>query len=363
MTATDASPALPRGFAREAAIYLRPVGLFDSAPPDAMPLAGGPLAFAACEVVVRDGDRVLRATASNEAVAAWAAALPTQQGARVTATLARLAAPRAAIAGLSLDRPRLMGVVNVTPDSFSDGGDHADAASAAAHGRALMAEGADILDIGGESTRPGARAIPVDEELRRVLPVLDALAGQGVMSVDTRRAPVMRAAIDHGAAMVNDITALTADGDSMAAAAAAEAVVLMHSQGDPGVMQEAPVYRCAPLDIYDALEARIEACAAAGIGRRRLIVDPGIGFGKTLAHNLEILRDLALFHGLGCALMIGVSRKSLFGDLGVGATPKARLAGSLSGALAALARGAHILRVHDVARTREAVTVWRAIGQ
>lgn len=262
-------------------------------------------------------------------------------------------------AGVALDRPRLLGIVNVTPDSFSDGGAFLDSAAAAAHGRAL---GADILDVGGESTRPGAAEVPVEEELRRVLPVVEALRGAAPVSVDSRKAEVMRRALAAGARIVNDVSGLTHDPEALAAARGAEAVVLMHSPGPPDVMQRLARYADVLLDVYDWLEARIAACEAAGVPRARLIADPGIGFGKTAEHNLALLRGLSLFHGLGVPLLVGLSRKSFIGRLSAGEPPGARLPGSLAGALWAASQGAQLIRAHDVAETRQALALWTALG-
>ncbi|MGE0665216.1 MAG: dihydropteroate synthase [Sphingomonadales bacterium] len=261
--------------------------------------------------------------------------------------------------------PVLMGILNVTPDSFSDGGRFLDLDAAVSHARRMIADGAGIIDVGGESTRPGADPVDPAEELERVVPVIEALQGCGVpVSVDTRRSAVMRAALDAGAGMINDVSALTADPDSLAVAAASgAAVVLMHAQGDPRTMQDAPRYVDVVAEVYTYLERRIEACARAGILIERLIADPGIGFGKTLEHNLALLRNLDRFHGLGCRLLVGASRKSFLGRLSGGAPADARLPGSLAAALAALRQGVHILRVHDVAETRQAIEVWRAIFQ
>jgi len=257
-----------------------------------------------------------------------------------------------------------MGVVNVTPDSFSDGGRYAARDTAIAHGRALKAAGADILDVGGESTRPGAAPVSIGEELDRVVPVIEALAGEGALvSVDTRRAAVMRAALAAGARIVNDVTALAGDSESLSVVAASgAAVVLMHMQGEPRTMQQDPTYRDAPLDIYDFFAARLAVCAAAGIDPARIALDPGIGFGKHDPHNLAILADLALYHGLGCALLLGASRKSFIGRLSRGEDAGHRLAGSLAAALTGLERGVQILRVHDVAETAQALAIWQAIA-
>jgi dihydropteroate synthase len=266
-------------------------------------------------------------------------------------------------AGFALTRPLLMGIINVTPDSFSDGGDFVRAADAIAQGRRLIEDGADIIDVGGESTRPGSQPTPVEDELARVLPVIAALAEAGaVVSIDTRRAAVMRAAIAAGARIVNDVTALTADPDSLAVVAASEAsVVLMHMQGEPATMQKAPHYDDAPREISDYLAARVTACRDAGIADDRIAVDPGIGFGKTIEHNLQLLANLEPFTALGVAVLVGLSRKGFIGRLSRGEPPKARDAGSIAGALAAAEGGADILRVHDVAGTAQALAVWRAI--
>ena len=263
-------------------------------------------------------------------------------------------------AGLSLDRPRVMGIVNVTPDSFSDGGEALATGDALARGREMLAAGADILDIGGESTRPGAEPVSVDDELARIIPVIEGLAGEGALvSIDSRRAAVMRAAIAAGARIVNDVTALTGDDDSLAAVAEAKdgagqgvSVVLMHMQGEPRTMQRNPTYLDAPIDIRDYLGCR----------RESLIVDPGIGFGKTLDHNLDVLARLDVLHGLGCAVVLGASRNSFIGPLSGETAAGRRAPGSIAAALAARAKGVQIFRVHDVAETCQALAVWEAIG-
>jgi dihydropteroate synthase len=252
-----------------------------------------------------------------------------------------------------------MGIINVTPDSFSDGGEHADAAVAIAHGTSLAEEGADILDIGGESTRPGSDPVPEAEECRRILPVIEALASSGHrVSVDTRKAAVMEKAASAGARIINDVSALGHDPASLRTAAKLGLpVILMHAKGDPKTMQVRPEYDDVALDVYDALRARIEACIAAGIDASRIAVDPGIGFGKTFRHNLEILHQLTLFHGLGVPLMAGVSRKAFIGSLTMERDAGRRVHGSVGGAVQAALAGAQILRVHDVAATRQALAV------
>ncbi|MCZ6604568.1 MAG: dihydropteroate synthase [Alphaproteobacteria bacterium] len=276
-----------------------------------------------------------------------------------------------AFAGLAMSgeaaQPVVMGIVNVTPDSFSDGGDSFATEAAIAHGRSHAAAGAHILDIGGESTRPGAAPISADEECARVIPVVVALATDGyLVSIDTRRAAVMAAALDAGAAIVNDVSALTDDAASLATVAGTgSCVVLMHKQGAPATMQKGPAYGHAVTEIYDYLGRRIDACDAAGIARARISVDPGIGFCKTIQHNIDLITQLGVFHGLGVPLTVGLSRKSFISDIAPdahpNADPKNRLAGSIAAALAALERGAQILRVHDVAETVQAIAVWRAL--
>jgi len=266
-------------------------------------------------------------------------------------------------AGLSLDRPLVMGIVNVTPDSFSDGGKYLGLEAAIAHGRRLAAEGAVLIDVGGESTRPGAAAVSPEEEIARTVPVVKALAAEGIcVSIDTRHAAVMREAVEAGAAIINDISALEGDPESLSVAARGGAsVVLMHMQGQPSDMQAAPVYQDAPRQVRDYLAARIEACLGAGIARERICVDPGIGFGKTLEHNLQLLAALGDLRALEVPVLLGVSRKSFIGALSRQAPPDQRLGGSLAAALVGLDRGVKILRVHDVAETVQAVAVWHAI--
>ncbi|MFT5486272.1 MAG: dihydropteroate synthase [Paracoccaceae bacterium] len=276
--------------------------------------------------------------------------------------VAALGAARASFAGIDISQPVVMGVVNVTPDSFSDGGDYFDAARAIDQALRLASEGAKIIDIGGESTRPGADPMPVADEIARVLPVIEAAVADGItVSVDTRRSAVMRAAIDAGARIINDITALADDPAALGVVAASDAsVVLMHMQGSPDTMQQAPSYRLAPFDIFDWLSARIDACVAAGIPRARIAVDPGIGFGKTDEHNMEILQRAGAFHGTGCAVAIGVSRKSFIGRIAAIEDPRDRLPGTIAATMLALSRGVQIHRVHDVAAAVQAIALWNA---
>ena len=264
-------------------------------------------------------------------------------------------------------RPLVMGVVNVTPDSFSDGGRLPDLARAVDHALALAASGADLLDIGGESTRPGAAVVPVDQELDRTLPLIEALAVRTPvpLAIDTRKPEVARAAVAAGVQLWNDVSALSFDPHSLATAVALPVpVVLMHAQGTPETMQQRPSYRDVTGEVLGFLVSRIGACVQAGIARERLLVDPGIGFGKTLEHNLTLLRDLRRFTGLGLPVLVGASRKSFIGRIDPGAVdPLDRLGGSLGAALWAAQAGAAVLRVHDVRETAQALAVWQAIGE
>ena len=259
---------------------------------------------------------------------------------------------------LSLERPLVMGVVNVTPDSFSDGGRFLDAGAAIARAQKLLGDGADLLDVGGESTRPGAAPVCEDEEVRRILPVLEALRGVPV-SVDTRRTAVMQAALAAGASMINDIEALQAPGAMQAVANSDCGICLMHMQGEPGTMQAEPRYGDVVKEVKGFLAGRIAACEMAGIARNRIVADPGFGFGKTVAHNLALLKHLPELARLGVPVLAGWSRKSSLGRI-TGRDTGERLAGSLAAALLALLGGARILRVHDVKETRDAVLVFEA---
>ena len=254
-----------------------------------------------------------------------------------------------------------MGILNVTPDSFYDGGRHFDLAQALERGRQMTADGADIIDVGGESTRPGASEVPEAEELRRVLPLVETLAADGIaVSIDTRKPAVMRAAIAAGAAMVNDVAALMAPGALEAVAATDAGVCLMHMRGEPQTMQMAPEYIDVGSEVRDFLVARARVCENAGIAHDRIVIDPGFGFGKTLAHNLELLRALPGLVATGYPVLVGLSRKSSLGKM-IGRPDGDRLAASLAAALAAVARGASLVRVHDVQETVDAFKVWVAV--
>ena len=351
--------------------YIRPVGRLTRPPgrvnatPDKVVRIGEreDLVFAALELWQRHGDgavdrRIMTASEARHEIGRGGTV-----GEHLKSALTAFAVPRAPVAGLALDRPRIMGIINVTPDSFSDGGSFASARDAVAFARRLVDEGADFIDIGGESTRPGSDPVPVDEELRRVMPVIEGLVGKvrARLSIDTRKSEVMRRAALAGVHVLNDVSALAHDPNSLRVAAETRLpVVLMHAKGDPKAMQRSPHYDNVLLDVFDALAQRVEICLRAGIARERLIVDPGIGFGKTLTHNLEVLAGLSLLHGLGTAIMLGASRKSMIGSLTGAVDPSERVPGSIATALAGAMQGASILRVHDVAQTRQALIVWEA---
>ena len=264
---------------------------------------------------------------------------------------------------IRLDQPQVMGIVNATPDSFSDGGRFTDAAAAAEAGADMAAAGAAIVDVGGESTRPGAKPVWEGDEIERVIPVVRQLAmGGAAVSVDTRKADVMTAAIEAGARMVNDVSALTHDGRSAGVIAASDVpVVLMHHRGSPETMQDDPRYDDVLVEIYLWLEEKIDAAEGAGIDRNRILLDPGFGFGKNVGHNLELMNGLAMFHSLGCPIVIGASRKRTIGALSAEAPADERLGGSIAFALKAAEQGVQLLRVHDVPETVQALRIWRGL--
>jgi len=340
--------------------FIRPTGFVDSPfghDGKVARLAGGLNWFTSVELIHEDGRRELVPVEGIEA--------RFDEG--MAADWARIVAPRASLQlgerTIRLDQPQVMGIINATPDSFSDGGAYADAGAAAEAGAVMASQGAAIIDVGGESTRPGASEVWEGDEIERVLPVVKQLAGGGcAVSIDTRKSAVMSAAIDTGAAMVNDVSALTWDPLSAELVAKAGVpVVLMHHRGDPATMQDAPRYDDALVEVYEWLEDRIAAAEEAGIARHNILVDPGIGFGKTVAHNLELLNGLALLHGLGCPIVIGASRKRMIGALAGEAPADQRLAGSLALALKAVEQGAQVVRVHDVPETVQALKVWRGL--
>jgi dihydropteroate synthase len=336
--------------------YHRPVGLVFGADAarmvaegDALPLAGmAHIAFTHVDVITRSGNVIEHD-------------MQRLSGVDDSLALSRLSAARPGFAGLNMARTKIMGIVNVTPDSFSDGGKLTTSEAGIAHGETLAGEGADILDVGGESTRPGSDVVSVADERDRIMPVIRGLAGRYVVSADTRKAVLMADAMAAGAKIINDVSALSHDPEARATMARLAApVVLMHAQGEPKTMQLAPRYDDVLLDVYDGLEERVVAAVAAGIARERIAIDPGIGFGKTFRQNLDLLAGLTIFHGLGLPLLVGLSRKGFVGALTGEKVAGNRVHGSVAGALQAALSGAHILRVHDVKATREALAVFTA---
>jgi dihydropteroate synthase len=342
-------------------LYLRPVGLLYGATAAAalssnlaLPLAGSAVAFTAAELIEGTPRKAKKRLFPTKDLA----------GARepgISELLERVTAKRPPFAGLALDRPLLMGIVNVTPDSFSDGGLYDTKEEAIAHAATLAREGAAIVDIGGESTRPGSDAVEEDEELSRVVPVIEGLNGFGaVISIDTRKASVARAAAKAGAKIFNDVSALTYDADSLKVAAETGMdVVLMHAKGAPKTMQDDPRYDDVVLEVYDYLKERVAAATGAGIGLEKISIDPGIGFGKTITHNLALIANLSLFHGLGVPILVGASRKRFIGEVSQKHESRLREPGSHAAAIAAAGQGVQMLRVHDVAGTAQALEVWR----
>ena len=328
--------------------YYRPIPMTDPAcPQGALPLAGGWCWFSLVEVLER----------GQPARLVPAIDLPAEVRDRLTAQ-------RPDFGGLGMSAPRIMGILNVTPDSFSDGGLFLRPEAALMQAR-RMAAAADVLDIGGESTRPGAVEVAVDDEIARTAPVIAALRAGGLdcpISIDTRKAGVAQAALAAGAGIVNDVAALGFD--PLLAGVVADSgapVILMHNQGDPATMQDDPRYDDVLLDVFDFLADRVAFAVAAGIPRSRIAIDPGIGFGKTLAHNLTLLNRLSIFHDLGLPILLGASRKRFIGTIGAEAEAAKRMPGSLAVALAGVAQGAQIIRVHDVAETRQALSLWQAV--
>jgi dihydropteroate synthase len=354
-----------------ASVYLHPLTLSPS--PQAFEGAavrlGGSMAYAReFALVLREGGGVAeRIVGTPREIDAAIARLPADAAAeaeRQWANLARIHPPlQLGSRTVRLDQPQVVGILNVTPDSFSDGGQHADPDAARAHAAAMLEAGAAIIDIGGESTRPGAAATFEDEEIRRVVPAVEACASMGAgISVDTRRAGVLAAALAAGAHMANDVSALRYDPrSSEVVAERACPVVLMHAPGGGEDLHKGPGYGDVVSEVFDFLKERRAAAIAAGIAEDRIILDPGIGFGKSLAENLALLNALPLFHALGSPLMLGASRKRMIGALSAEEGAEARLAGSLALALKGMEAGVHLLRVHDVAETVQARNVWRGL--
>jgi dihydropteroate synthase len=364
----------PAGLARALeegalSLYLRPLDIAPDHPPGAhaRALAGGALRFASLDVSWRmkaEPANLSRWRGPWAAVLDWAETAGEPIKRRVWALLSRLETPRAVIAGLDMAQSHLVGIVNMTPDSFSDGGQFRGSDDAIAHGMRLAAEGAGMIDVGGESTRPDSAGISLEEERARALPVVTALvkAGLGV-SIDTRKAAIMSEALDAGARLVNDTSALSADPASRALVAARGVpAILMHTRGTPADMRRQARYDSTAHDVYDELERRIAECEAAGIPRARLIVDPGIGFAKDGPHNAHVLANLAMLHALGCPIMLGVSRKRMVRAVEASGPPAGRVPASLGVAWSALDKGVQVLRVHDVAAHAQMMAAWRAVA-
>ncbi|MEM8696940.1 MAG: dihydropteroate synthase [Pseudomonadota bacterium] len=357
---------------RSARLYFRPTAFVD-APFDlddqVLRLAGGMLWFSAFDIIAVDGgERLPPRLICVDALDAFVDTLSEDQAEQARLTIARITEPRASLQlgerVLRLDEPRVVGILNVTPDSFSDGGRHSDDPEAAADaGFAMSSAGAALIDVGGESTRPGAKDVWEGDELTRVAPVIERLAASGVaVSIDTRKAAVMEAALSAGAAIVNDVSALRFDDRAPAVVAQADCpVIIMHHAGKGHELHADPDYRDPLIEVYDWLEDRIGALGDAGVGRERIIVDPGIGFGKSLQHNLALINGLGLFHGLGCPIMLGASRKRLIGALSNAAPVEERLGGSISLTVLAAAQGVQLLRVHDVSESVQALHIWRGL--
>jgi dihydropteroate synthase len=351
-------------------IYLLPTGFVETPQRhegDSLRLAGTMLWFSQIEFISRDAATTQRKLVAVREWDAFVAALPQSARARCAMLLERITAPRAALQmgthRVSLEQPQVMAIINATPDSFSDGGKNLDTDIAAKAAVAMSTAGAAIIDIGGESTRPGAPLIAEGEELNRVAPLIRRLAGAGTaISIDTRKAPVMEGALQAGATMINDISALLYDDRAVDVARNSNVpVVLMHAPSQSNDPHKDGVYDDVVYDVFDWLEQRVSAVEAAGLSREMILVDPGIGFGKTLADNLAIINNLAIYHGLGCALLFGASRKRLIGALSNEAEAADRLGGSIFLAIKAVEQGAHIVRVHDAAETIQAIKVWRGL--
>jgi dihydropteroate synthase len=345
--------------------WLRPVGLtslYSTSDNDALPLAGTGLGFNACDVLTKSGNDFTVSRWSVQDLLASAKATGADALALAEQMIAAFTTPRAPFAGLAMDMPHVMGIINVTPDSFSDGGDHAQTDIAIRAARMMADAGATILDIGGESTRPGAETVDSEEECRRILPVIHALSQQNyVVSADTRNTNVMEKAIIKGARVINDVGGLRADGAIELVAETATPVIIMHMQGEPGSMQKQPEYDFVPADIYDWLESRINLAVSRGIKKENIAIDFGFGFGKTPEHNMVLMAWLSMFHGLGVPLLLGVSRKSTIAHFSKGESAKDRMPGSLALATLGYAQGVQMYRVHDVAETVQALAVAKAM--
>ena len=351
-------------------LYLRPTGFIESPQQHdgvSARLAGGMLWFTQIEVIDKTGAATTRQLVEVRGWDAFVAALPADKQARCSLLYGRMTSTRAALKMgdriIRLEQPQVMGIINMTPDSFSDGGKNADIEAAAAAAIAMASAGAAIIDVGGESTRPGAPLVWEGDEIKRVEPLIKRLASSGTaVSIDTRKAAVMEAAVSAGAAMINDISALLYDDRAVEVTkAACVPVVLMHTPSQSSDPHKGGDYGDVVTDVFDWLEERVDAVEAAGILRDRILVDPGIGFGKSLAENLAIINNLSVYHAIGCPLLFGASRKRMIGALSNEAPAEARLGGSVFLAMKAIEQGAHVVRVHDAAETVQAIQVWRGL--
>jgi len=344
----------------ESCTWIMPVGITSLAlnclDAGFLPLAGGPFCFSHVDVLQTHKGRMTVTRIEADCLLSEASAGGEDAEERAHQMLERVTSPRQNFAGLAMNTWHVMGIINATPDSFSDGGDHAEADIAVASARQMALGGAEILDVGGESTRPGAKEIDLDEERRRILPVISTLAAEGYrVSADTRHAPVMEDALAAGASIINDVGGLRADGALELISRKSAPAILMHMQGEPGTMQQSPHYDHAPTEVYRWLEDRINSAVNSGIPIHNLAVDPGFGFGKTPRHNMEIMSSLALFHGLGVPIVLGVSRKSTIAHFSKNEIAKERQPGSTALAALARAQGVQIFRVHDVPETMQAL--------
>ncbi len=368
-------PLISRG----SVLYLRPSGLVYGSianqvviSNNGLLLAGGKIAYTLCEIIQPGGSIGYGATrvCSIKEMISWSKKEGEDVSKCIEDYLHKISSPRKLIKNFSKihkekNAPKIMGIVNTTPDSFSDGGKYLALEDALSHSLSLLDHGADIIDVGGESTRPGAEIVDENEEIKRTIPLIKELSNKGVVtSIDSRKSKVISAALEAGAQIVNDVSALTFDKESIEVVKKTGVpVILMHMQGNPQTMQKSPQYTCAPLDIFDYLKERIQFCNNHGIDRSQIIVDPGIGFGKTSEHNIEILNYLTLFHGLGCPILVGFSRKRFISEIGSEASEQERLAGSLGAGLLSLNQGVQFLRVHDVFETKQAISVWNSVIQ
>jgi dihydropteroate synthase len=352
-------------------IYLEPQGILRGCIDSdvvTLPFVGTSKTFSALKIITRSNDKITSRIITLGALDKYLKKLTPEVRQEINKLIENISMRRPTIMlknGILLDwnKPLIQGVLNTTPDSFSDGGIFDNFDDAIAHVDHMIKAGADIIDVGGESTKPGALPVSIDQELKRVIPVIKQISNKDILiSIDSRNADVMRKAFNAGAHIINDVSALTHDPLAIKVVKQSEIpVILMHAQGTPQTMQQNPRYGNVVLDIYDYLEDRINRCVQAGISRQMIMVDPGIGFGKTLNHNLEILSNLSIFHALGVPIVIGVSRKRFIGELSGEGNPAKRFPGSMATALCAIEQGVQVIRVHDVTETRQAITVSEAI--